>query len=283
MAGPNRPAAGCVIPSVPRLRRIALAVALIASGGAAAGAALAADREVVARDNAFSPATVALQPGDTLTIRHDDRLVEHELKFSDEPTKRQEPGIGWTVQRTFSAAEQRDAPYVFSCGLHPGMSGRVYVNATGTVPTPSATPSVTSTATVTATSTASPGATATPGSGATTGPGPQGGSTPTAVTLRTATVSPKACVRRGPRCKRPGVRLRIDLSAPADLRGTLRHKAPGARRFKAFGGLRFGRVAAGPRTLKFTRNAAGRRLLPGRYSLALRAGEARRTLSFRVL
>ena len=77
---------------MPRLRRIALAAALISSGGAAAGAALAADREVVARNNAFTPATVALQPGDTLTIRHDDRLVEHELKFSDEATKRQEPG-----------------------------------------------------------------------------------------------------------------------------------------------------------------------------------------------
>ena len=270
---------------MPRLRRIALAAALISSGGAAAGAALAADREVVARNSAFSPATVALQPGDTLTIRHDDRFIEHELKFSDEATKRQEPGIGWTVQRTFTAAEQRDEPYVFSCGLHPGMSGKVYVNATGTVPTPSATPSVTSTATATATSSASPGSTATPGSGTTTGPGPQtgGGGTPAAATLRTATVSPKACVRRGPRCKRPGVRLRIDLSAPADVRGTLRRKAPGARRFKAFGGVRFGRVTAGPRTLKFTRNAAGRRLLPGRYSLALRAGEARRTLSFRVL
>ena len=270
---------------MPRLRRIALAAALIASGGAAAGAALAADREVVARDNAFTPATVALQPGDTLTIRHDDRFVEHELKFADEATKRQEPGVGWTVQRTFTVAEQRDAPYVFSCGLHPGMSGKVYVNATGTVPSPSATPSVTSTATATATSSASPGSTATPGSGTTTGPGTQtggGGGTPGAA-LRTATITPKACVRRGPRCKRPGVRLRIDLSAPADVRGTLRRKAPGARRFKAFGSVRFGRVAAGPRTLKFTRNAAGRRLLPGRYSLALRAGEARRTLSFRVL
>jgi plastocyanin len=269
---------------VPRLRRIALAVALIASGGAAAGAALAADRDVVARDSAFSPATVALQPGDTLTIRHDDRLVEHELKFSDEAAKRQEAGIGWTVARTFTAAEQRDAPYVFSCGLHPGMSGRVYVNATGTVPTPSATPSVTSTATATATSSASPGSTATPGAGTTTGPAAQtgGGGAPSAA-LRTATVSPKACVRRGPRCTRPGVRLRVDLSAPAEVHGKLRRKAPGARRFKAFGGVRFGRVAAGPRTLRFTRNAAGRRLLPGRYSLALRAGEARRTLSFLVL
>ena len=253
------------------MRRIALGAALISSGGAAAGAALAADQEVVARNSAFTPATVAVQPGDTLTIRHDDRFIEHELRFSDEAANRQEAGVGWTVERVFTAAEQRDTPYVFSCGLHPGMSGRVYVNATGTVPTPTAT----AVPTTTATSTPTPAPTGTPP--------PAGGGTPGVATLRSATVSPRACVRRGPRCRRPGVRLKIDLSAPADVRGTLRRRAPGARRFKAFGGVRFGRVAAGPRTLTFTRNAAGRRLLPGRYSLALRAGEARRTLAFRVL
>jgi hypothetical protein len=90
-------------------------------------------------------------------------------------------------------------------------------------------------------------------------------------------------VRRGPRCRRPGARLRIDLSAPADVRGTLRRRAPGARRFRAFGRLRFGRVGAGARTLTFTRTAAGRRLRPGRYTLALHAAGTRRTLAFRVL
>ena len=268
------------------MRRIALAAALIGSGGAAAGAALAADQEVVARNSAFSPATVAVQPGDTLTIRHDDGIVEHNLQFTDEATRRQEAGTGWTVQRTFTAGEQREAPYTFFCSLHP-MSGRVYVNATGTVPTP--TPSATATATTSASPTATATATRTPTPGTdssgSSGPGTSGspgsdpaGSAPAAV-LRSVSVAKSACMR----CRRPGVRLRIDLSAPADVRGTLRRRAPGASRFKLFGRVRFGRVAAGPRTLRFTRTADGKRLRPGRYTLALRAGEARRTLRFRVL
>ena len=268
------------------MRRLALAAALIGTGGATAGAALAADQEVVARNAAFSPATVAVQPGDTLTIRHDDGAVEHDLQFSDEATRRQEAGTGWTVQRTFGAGEQRDQPYTFFCSLHLGMSGRVYVNATGTVPTATPTPSATASPTTTASPTATGTATATrtpapgaPGSSGSPAPAPPGSAPATTAVLRSASVAKRACMR----CRRPGVRLRIDLSAPADVRGTLRRRAPGARRYKAFGSVRFGRVAAGPRTLKFTRTAAGRRLRLGRYTLALRAGDARRTLTFRVL
>jgi len=270
------------------MRRIALAAAVLGSGGAAAGAALAADQDVVARNIAFSPAKVALKPSETLTIRHDDGAIAHNLQFSDETSRRVEAGTGWTVQRTFTAAEERAEPYTFFCSLHPGMSGNVYVNASGTVPTPSPTATATATATAsaspTATATATPTATAAPA-----GPGtpPQPGAPATGpaatATLRSASIARRACMRRGPRCRRPGARLRIDLSAPADVRANLRRKAPGARRFRAFGTLRFGRVAAGPRTLTFTRTAAGRRLRPGRYTLALSAGEARRTLAFRVL
>ena len=83
-------------------------------------------------------------------------------------------------------------------------------------------------------------------------------------------------------CGRRCVRLRIDLSAPADVRGTLRRRAPGARRFKAFGAVRFGRVGAGPRRLQLRRTASGRRLRAGRYRLALTAAGETRTLAFRV-
>jgi plastocyanin len=267
---------------VPRLRRIALAAALLGSSGAAAGAALAADREVVARDLAFTPSKVAVMPGDTLTIRHDDRLTAHDLQFGDEPNRRVEAGTGWTVERTFSAAEQRDAPYTFFCSLHPGMSGVVYVNATGTVPSPTPAPTTSATASATATATAT--ATAAPGSpGAPAQPGAPSTGPLTAATLRSAAIAPRACMRRSARCQRPGARLRIDLSAPADVRGTLRRRAPGARRFRAFGALRFGRVAAGPVTLTFTRTASGKRLRPGRYRLALRAAASTRALAFRVL
>ncbi len=76
--------------------------------------------------------------------------------------------------------------------------------------------------------------------------------------------------------------MRIDLSAPADVRGTLRRRAPGARRFKRFGAVDFGRVAAGPQRLRFARTSAGRRLKPGRYRLGLKAAGSEETLAFRV-
>ena len=66
------------------------------------------------------------------------------------------------------------------------------------------------------------------------------------------------------------------------MRGTLRRRAPGARRFKAFGAVRFGRVAAGAGRLTLTRTAAGKRLRPGRYRLWLTAAGETRTLAFRI-
>jgi hypothetical protein len=85
------------------------------------------------------------------------------------------------------------------------------------------------------------------------------------------------CTRRGKSCSKPGVRVRIDLSQPATVSGTLR------RRNRSFGRVRFGTVAAGPRTLSFRRNAAGRRLTAGRYTLRLQvAGAPQDALSFRV-
>ena len=47
--------------------------------------------------------------------------------------------------------------------------------------------------------------------------------------------------------------------------------------------MSFGTVAAGMRTLKFTKNAAGKRLTAGRYRLKLTIGtRAPQTLSFKV-
>ena len=73
------------------------------------------------------------------------------------------------------------------------------------------------------------------------------------------------------------MRIRIDLSAPARVTGTLK------RRAKRFGRVDFGTVAAGPRTLRFQRTTSGRRLKAGRYALALSVdGAAAETLRFRV-
>ena len=46
--------------------------------------------------------------------------------------------------------------------------------------------------------------------------------------------------------------------------------------------MRFGTVPAGPRSLRFARTAAGRRLGLGRYRLTVRAAGVTRTLAFRI-
>ena len=101
-------------------------------------------------------------------------------------------------------------------------------------------------------------------------------------TLRVAAAS--FCTRRGGGCANPGVKVRIDLSASARVTGTLTRRPPrGKARAKRFGRVDFGTVAAGARTLSFTRNAAGKRLTAGCYQLELTVtGGAARTLSFRV-
>ena len=90
------------------------------------------------------------------------------------------------------------------------------------------------------------------------------------------------CTRRTATCRRPGVRLRIDLSAAAPVTGTVFRRARRGAPFRRFGSLDFGRVAAGPRTLSFTRTKAGRRLTAASYRLALKAAGSTRTVSFRV-
>ena len=138
--GPPRSASGSiepspparVTPSVPRMRRIALAAAMLGSCGAAAGAALAADQEVAARNIAFTP-------GDggrcsRATRSRSATTTARSSTTSSSPTSRpaaRRRARAGRCSAPSAAAEQRDAPYDFFCSLHPGMSGRVYVNATG--------------------------------------------------------------------------------------------------------------------------------------------------------
>ena len=57
------------------------------------------------------------------------------------------------------------------------------------------------------------------------------------------------------------------------MTGTLSRRPPrGKAKAKRFGRVDFGTVAAGMRTLKFTKNAAGKRLTAGRYTLKLTIG-----------
>jgi hypothetical protein len=158
------------------------------------------------------------------------------------------------------------------------------------VPAPTPTPTPTTTPDPTPSATPDPTPTAQAGGG---GGAPGGGGSATGDQNSTAHGTPPelrslklltavACPRRTARCRAPGVALRIDLSAPARVRGTLRRRAPGSTRLAAFGSVRLGRVAAGPRTVRFTRTAAGRRLAPGAYKLRLTAAGSVRSLAFRV-
>jgi hypothetical protein len=183
--------------------------------------------------------------GDTVTLANAGGT--HNFVFSDEalpsaPTAANSPG--WPRTKTFSAAGR----YEFYCAAHMEMTG--VVNVVAPTPAPTQTPAPTP----------PPG----PGGG---GPGAPG-LTIHALRLRGGPF----CSRRSRACRRPGVALRIDLSAPAHVRGKLR------RRGRRAGRVDLGTVPAGLHTERF-----GRRLKPGRYKLALRAGDlAPRSLRFRI-
>jgi plastocyanin len=252
--------------------RTALSAAAAALLAAVAPALAAQDHTITASSDVFTPASITIATGDRVVFANSGG--SHNFVFEDGPRFPQTPRPAgdavWStpLSRVFTVA----GTYRFYCATHGGpggvgMSGTVTVAAGGPVPAPTPTPTPTATPT--------PGATGQP-------PAPQGGG---ALQVRSLTTAAKSfCVRRGPGCRRPGVRLRIDLSAPARVTGVLRRRppragAPGRR----FGRVDFGTVAAGPRTLTFQRTASGKRLTAGRYTLAATVrGAGSRSLSFRV-
>ena len=205
------------------------------------------DKTLQAKDYMFEPADVTIQAGDTVMFTIDPGSVSfHNFTFADGPKyppSPSPPGADWNGQ---SRTFDTPGTYTFVCGAHATMTGVITVEAAGATPTP------------TPTSTPS--------------------TEPETLEVRTLRMAGGPfCTKRGKGCSRPGVRVRIDLSQRATVSGTLR------RRNLSFGRVRFGTVAAGPRTLSFRRNAAGRRLTAGRYTLRLQvAGAPQDALSFRV-
>ncbi len=219
--------------------------------------ALAADDKTLqARDSEFDQPDVTIEVGDTVTFTIDPSSgLAHNFAFDDGPSypqSPQPPGPAWNAQsRTFNAA----GTYTYVCGAHAFMTGVVRVQS----PAPTATPT--------------PSAT----------PDPSSETEPPVEVRRLRLAASTFCTKRGKGCAKPGVKVQIDLSAAAAVTGTLKRRAPGAKRAKRFGRVDFGTVAAGARTLRFTKNAAGRRLTAGRYKLALTVtGRPPRTLSFKV-
>jgi plastocyanin len=225
--------------------------------------ALAADQAVSIRDYSFTPSRVAVMPGQTVTWAGHGTTRMHNVHFDGEVAPVAAPSHDFSGSRTFPT----EGTFTYHCDVHPdSMHGTVFVNATGTVPAPTATPSPSATPYPTTTppggGSGSPAPTPPPGGGGSTTPPPASpGVTVSAFKVRAA------------HSKKPGVFLLIDLKASQTVRvrGTLRRGSKRVRTVSV-------RVRPGNRKVRLP----GKRLKPGRYTLTLSAGDITRHLHFRV-
>jgi plastocyanin len=118
---------------------VAAVVAVIASAGSSGGggtARAAANVTITARDFFWSPDTVAIQVGDTVTWTNEQGF--HNVLLGDsrlnQPGFPSDPAWNPPPQRTFT----EPGSYTFVCEVHPGMTGTV--NVAGGEPTPTPTP-----------------------------------------------------------------------------------------------------------------------------------------------
>jgi plastocyanin len=88
-----------------------------ASGGGSGTAT-----EVAMQSIAFSPQTVTIKAGGTVTWTNQDS-VEHDVTAADGSFKSSTMSNGGTFSHTFAQA----GTYEYSCTLHPGMTGTVIV------------------------------------------------------------------------------------------------------------------------------------------------------------
>ena len=227
-------------------------------------------------DNQFAPRDVTVTTGESVTWLNNGGI--HNVKFEDglftQPSD-PAPPAAWpspSPKRTFT----QPGLYRYYCAMHggpgsTGMAGTVLVKAPGE-PDPA------------------PGPAPPPGPGPVPGPAPTTGATPpttpgvTAVKIESLSLAgSRFCARKGRRCPRPGVQLVIDLSAPAQVKGTLRRRPlRGKKPFRRFGALDLGSLGSKRQRLRFTRTSDGRQLLPGRYQLTIQAGKDSRALTFAI-
>ena len=221
--------------------------------------AFAADTTVSAGPNSWDPRDFAVKPGEQVTWANASGVV-HNLYIDGAPV--QPNGNAWTYGPQSFAA--RAAPYNFRCQLHAGMSGRFFVNDSGTVPTPSPTASPSPTQSPGGSPTATP--TTSPGAGG-------GGGAPGSPAAPGSTTAPVSSFRV--RVSRRGARIFLTLTIrarePVRVRGTLRR---GKRRVRS--------VTLLGRPGRHRVRLPGRALKPGRYALTLRAGRLTRVVRFTV-
>jgi plastocyanin len=121
---------------------VAVITAAAATGGERNSARAAANVTITARDFFWTPDTVTIQVGDSVTW--DNEQGFHNVLLGD--SRLNQPGFpedsSWNPppQRTFNDP----GSYTFMCEVHPGMTGTVVVQGSGPTPTPTptATPTV---------------------------------------------------------------------------------------------------------------------------------------------
>lgn len=160
------------------------ALALLA-GTAATRPATAANASVSIADFAFSPASLTVAAGDTVTWTNNDPGIPHTVSSDSggELASGQMAG-GATYQKTFTAA----GTYAYHCDIHPSMTGQVIVTAAQATAAATATSTANPTSAATATPTQAAGLAATPTSAGAATPLP----TATAATSPTSAPTPPA-------------------------------------------------------------------------------------------
>lgn len=110
-----------------RLRRLALASAVLAGGALLAGASAAASRSsartVAIRAFQYQPATVTVQVGDTVAWTNDD-LVPHTATATK--GKRFDSG-SIDAKQAWRYVARRKGTYSYECTFHPTMEGTLVV------------------------------------------------------------------------------------------------------------------------------------------------------------
>ncbi len=267
-----------------RLLAVVLPAAGMALAGAAGAAAPAAAQEPVtveASSFRFTPARVTVAPGQV--VRFTNAGGFHNVHFDGEerlfaPAPPEAPVWRAAPAKSFAAPGE----YRFICDPHvgQGMVGTVVVQAPAGGPPPAGPPPAGSPPPAPA-----PPVEPAPAPAPVPPPAPPAPPEQAPAEVRRLELSgTRFCTRRGRTCRRPGIVLRVDLTAPGRLAGRLeRRPLERGGRYRPFGRVELGTVPAGPRTVRFARTSAGRRLAPGRYRLrATVDGRAAGILRFEV-
>ncbi len=108
----------------PRAFLAVAAVTAAALGGQVAASGAAGSRTVTLKDIAFSPASLAISKGSTVTFAfRDDTTIHNVVSVGSKRFRSISNRSSGSTRRAFSKA----GVYRYECTLHPGMTGRITV------------------------------------------------------------------------------------------------------------------------------------------------------------